>query len=193
LSHEILNSIDEYVILANTEGDIHWVNQKAKLLVKREDGRENKDLSNIIQEAEEVKRNIKEMLEGKFKDFSSRIHFYKEGYSKFILDMKFSIVKDKFKDIVGILIIGKEVKNIRQLKEVYNITDREANVIQLVFNGCSNMQIAESFEITERTVKAHLTNIYHKLHVDNKIGLVNFLIDYNLVSSQEAERRLISF
>ena len=52
-----------------------------------------------------------------------------------------------------------------------NLTQREYDIAVRIGNGESNKQIAKSFGITERTVKAHLTGVYHKLGVSDRLNL----------------------
>lgn len=51
------------------------------------------------------------------------------------------------------------------------LTQREFDVALRVSNGDSNKQIAEACSITERTVKAHLTEIFQKLGVTDRLNL----------------------
>ena len=48
------------------------------------------------------------------------------------------------------------------------LTSRETEVLGLVRQGLSNKQIAHRLEITERTVKAHLTSIFQRLDVKDR-------------------------
>lgn len=52
------------------------------------------------------------------------------------------------------------------------ITDREMEVLRAVGEGNTSKQIAFQLGITERTVKAHLTNIYNKLGVDSRAAAI---------------------
>ena len=51
------------------------------------------------------------------------------------------------------------------------LTQREYDIAVHVGNGESNKQIAQSCAISERTVKAHLTEIYLKLGVTDRLNL----------------------
>lgn len=51
------------------------------------------------------------------------------------------------------------------------LTDREREVAQLTANANSNADIAQQLGITERTVKAHLTAIFEKLEVADRLQL----------------------
>jgi DNA-binding NarL/FixJ family response regulator len=51
------------------------------------------------------------------------------------------------------------------------LTPKERRVADLVARGETNLEIAADLAISERTVKAHLTSIYEKLHVGNRLSL----------------------
>lgn len=51
------------------------------------------------------------------------------------------------------------------------LTRMELRVARLVAGGRTNLEIADELDIAERTVKAHLTAIYEKLHVANRLSL----------------------
>jgi NarL family two-component system response regulator YdfI len=52
------------------------------------------------------------------------------------------------------------------------VTERELEVLREVGAGKTSKQIALHLGITERTVKAHLTNIYNKLGVDSRAAAI---------------------
>ncbi len=56
-----------------------------------------------------------------------------------------------------------------------DLTAREREIALAVGNGKSNREIAQQFEITEPTVKTHLGNIFRKLEIKDRIGLVLLL------------------
>lgn len=51
------------------------------------------------------------------------------------------------------------------------LSPMERRVAELVASGGTNLIIADELGIAERTVKAHLTAIYGKLHVGNRLSL----------------------
>lgn len=61
------------------------------------------------------------------------------------------------------------------------ITERELFVLQAVARGCTSKEIALDMGISERTVKAHLTNIYSKLKVDSRSGAVAVAIEQGII------------
>jgi DNA-binding NarL/FixJ family response regulator len=50
-----------------------------------------------------------------------------------------------------------------------DLTDREVDVLKLVGEGMANKQIARKLGISERTVKAHLTSIFQRLGVSDRV------------------------
>jgi NarL family two-component system response regulator YdfI len=61
------------------------------------------------------------------------------------------------------------------------ITERELFVLQAIARGCTSKEIASDMGISERTVKAHLTNIYGKLKVDSRSGAVAVAIEQGII------------
>ncbi|MGJ0486683.1 MAG: LuxR C-terminal-related transcriptional regulator [Methylomicrobium sp.] len=59
------------------------------------------------------------------------------------------------------------------------LTHREIDVAKMLSEGLSNKSIASMLNISERTVKAHLTSIFQKLEVQDRLQLALFLKDIN--------------
>jgi len=53
------------------------------------------------------------------------------------------------------------------------LTERELEVLTAVARGDRNKEIALQLGVTERTIKAHLTNVYNKLGVDSRAAAVS--------------------
>ena len=51
------------------------------------------------------------------------------------------------------------------------LTQREREVANLAANGASNQRIADDCKISERTVKAHLSSVFEKLNVTDRLQL----------------------
>jgi len=56
---------------------------------------------------------------------------------------------------------------------LYSISEREKQVIELVVVGLSNKEIGDKLFISVRTVKDHIYNIYQKTEVKNRVQLSN--------------------
>jgi DNA-binding NarL/FixJ family response regulator len=68
------------------------------------------------------------------------------------------------------------------------LTQREYDIAVRAANGESNKQIAKSCAITERTVKAHLTEIYLKLGVTDRLHLALVISADNRISPPNSDR-----
>ena len=55
------------------------------------------------------------------------------------------------------------------------LTQKEKEVIHLILEGLTNGAIASKLDITPRTVKAHTSSIFSKLHVNDRISLILLL------------------
>jgi DNA-binding NarL/FixJ family response regulator len=57
---------------------------------------------------------------------------------------------------------------------VNTLTPRELQVARMVHLGGNNKMIARELDISERTVKAHLSAIFRKLEIENRLNLAIF-------------------
>lgn len=67
-------------------------------------------------------------------------------------------------------------------KRDFGLTSRERQVIALVGAGYTNKDLGRKLGISENTAKHHLTNIFDKLGVSNRLELVLFAVDHQLTS-----------
>jgi len=63
----------------------------------------------------------------------------------------------------------------------FGLTPRELEIVSAVVTGHSNREIARKLSISEQTVKHHLTNIFDKAGVFNRLELALFAINHHLV------------
>lgn len=63
---------------------------------------------------------------------------------------------------------GKESTYSIEPAEEVELTRREVQVLQMLKDGGSNMEIADSLFISEHTIKSHLYNIFRKIEVKNR-------------------------
>ena len=56
------------------------------------------------------------------------------------------------------------------------LSPKEQEVLLLLLEGLTNDAIAERLGITPRTVKAHISSIFEKLHVNDRLSLVLLLL-----------------
>jgi two-component system nitrate/nitrite response regulator NarL len=66
----------------------------------------------------------------------------------------------------------------------FGLTPRELEIISVILGGYSNGDIAARFSISEKTVKHHLTNIFDKVGVSNRLELALFALHHGLEAAQ---------
>lgn len=63
---------------------------------------------------------------------------------------------------------------------IASLTARERMVIALIMDGLPNKQIAVQLNISETTVRHHLTSIFEKLRVSSRLELVIYAFHHGL-------------
>jgi len=73
--------------------------------------------------------------------------------------------------------IGEPNKNYKD----YDLTTREAQILKLMTEGFSNMEIAQHLVISVNTTKAHVASILQKLEVDDRLQAALKALKYKIV------------
>ncbi|MFD2742267.1 MULTISPECIES: response regulator [Sphingobacterium] len=62
-----------------------------------------------------------------------------------------------------------------------DISDRESEILQLIGEGYTNLEIADKLFISKRTVEGHRQNLIDKLGVKNSAALIKIAVKNNLI------------
>lgn len=61
-----------------------------------------------------------------------------------------------------------------------HFSPRERQIVRFIVEGCSNQEIANRMGLRLQTVKNHLSRIYRKVEVPNRVQLAVFAVGYGL-------------
>ena len=65
----------------------------------------------------------------------------------------------------------------------FGLTRRELEIVAMIIAGYSNPDIAQRCSISEQTVKHHVSNIFNKLGVSNRLELALFAVNHRLTDA----------
>jgi NarL family two-component system response regulator YdfI len=82
----------------------------------------------------------------------------------------------------GLQVLQDFMESKERLDRDSHLTPRELEILTLVADGEGNKSIAELLEISEHTVKFHLSSIFEKLHVSTRTEAVKAGIMRGLIS-----------
>jgi two-component system nitrate/nitrite response regulator NarL len=94
----------------------------------------------------------------------------------------------------GVSHLEKELRRLAEASETgsnltnFGLTRREREIVAAVISGLSNREIARRFRISEETVKHHVTNVFDKLGVYNRLEMALFAIHHGLVARTDGAR-----
>lgn len=115
------------------------------------------------------------------------------GVNGFILK---SDAPEKLLEAIDAVSLGKPWFNLELLPQLVqsrllntgrDVTDREIEILHLLVLEKTNTEIAQALNLAERTVRAHLENIYSKLGVSSRVGATVQAIRLNLISDQSSQ------
>ena len=76
---------------------------------------------------------------------------------------------------------AKMIETNKDAEKIKSLTKRELDVLKLLAVGMYNKEVGKRLEISERTVKNHVSNIFKKLGVTDRTQAAVFAIRNNLV------------
>ena len=185
VSEEIVNTIDEAIILLDPDFRILVCNTRAEVLLSRS-GAEltNRRFADIVADYGVIAPLLYRMMNDGDNGFPCRLEYSTDGGRRVLTDNTFAKVLDKKGEIIGVLIVSREVKELEQLKIAFNITPRETEIIRCIAAGYSNREMCGRLSLSESTIKTHLLNIFRKLEVKNKLQLLHVLQEFTLTPEE---------
>ena len=80
-------------------------------------------------------------------------------------------------------VAARFLENVAGQKSSEELSDRELEVLRLLVSGASNKMIASQINLSENTVKSHLSHIFSKLSVQSRAEAVAVALQRGLVQS----------
>lgn len=66
--------------------------------------------------------------------------------------------------------------DLNAVRREFGLTRRETDLVRFVLDGRTNQEISRECGIIEQTVKDHLSNVYRKMDVKNRVALLRLLL-----------------
>lgn len=86
---------------------------------------------------------------------------------------------------LGLTYVPEEMAHtLAQLLPESVLRPREREVLQLLFAGLSNQEIADSLGISEGTVRIHVSNVFHKLGVSRRTEAISAALKRGLIRTE---------
>ncbi|WP_405411781.1 response regulator [Maribacter sp. Asnod1-A12] len=111
-------------------------------------------------------------------EFIKAIHTVREGGKYFSGDISNVLVNNLLgakKEVV------KEEVSRKTEDNIFDLTNKELKVLELVLSGLTNQQISEKLQNSKRTIETHRFNLMRKMDVKNLIDLSKKSQKHNLI------------
>jgi two-component system, NarL family, nitrate/nitrite response regulator NarL len=100
---------------------------------------------------------------------------------RMVVDGGYWVGRGVVSDLVNSLRAVEDPDRVPAKSSNYGLTHREFEILTTVVDGYTNKDIAEKFAISEQTVKHHLTNIFEKVGVSNRLELALRAVEQRLI------------
>lgn len=177
IAHDVLAEIDDYVAVFDRKGELltrnaSFISTCAPADYPKAEG--------LFYGPERMQEAFDLLLSGQEERVARRLFLKGRNGKKIPIHARLSLIRDRFGDDLGILLVGREVRGLETLRTRYELTEREIEIIVELTDGRANRVLAEKLNISANTLKAHVTNIYNKVGINSKLELVNCLKELNI-------------
>lgn len=170
LSEETIQQINLFLI------DVDLLKEEQEI-IKQKIMKQNTDQKVIIISSETKQADITEIIvegyhgfllqEMSFESFIQAVRVVIEG-GVFIHPKVLNDILEDYRELVRGKKHKRRINGESHIKREQVCTKRENEILQLLVNGNDNSGIAKELNISEKTVKNHLTNIFRKLDVKDR-------------------------
>jgi DNA-binding NarL/FixJ family response regulator len=144
-----------------------------------------------INKIKEIEKNIHIIILSVYDDNDNLFNALCEGASGYLLkDSSPEKIVASIKEVqlggapMSMTIANKVLKmfsGFKPQKKDYGLTEREEEILQLIVDGLTKHQIADKLFLSFHTVNTHIKNIYSKLHVHTKSGVITKVFRENII------------
>ncbi len=169
LYFDALDSIHEFVILINGERNVVWVNRalRERMSIKTA----IPSLEQLFFEHELIRRQMDTLSNKTELEFT--LNILSDDEKLLPTTAHLTIFWDRFQDFAGYILSAKQLPERYSELKKRGITEREYQMILLIYVSNNNKKIAAGLNISLRTVETHITNNFFKLNVKNRSELIN--------------------
>jgi DNA-binding NarL/FixJ family response regulator len=101
-----------------------------------------------------------------------------------VMNGQYWVGRESVSDLIRLLRDLSQAPEKTARSQNFNLTARELEVVAAIVAGSSNKDIAQTFSLSEQTVKHHLTHIFDKLGVSSRLELALFAVEHGLGESR---------
>ena len=176
IKDEIMSNIQRYLPdLVIMEMNLKKANAKDYIKEIKSISRNTRILIYSYQEDEKMIAGLLDSGASGYLNKSCSIEEFLKGINQILRQKKY--IQDSMSSKIRMEVLQQ--KNEKQ--KVNMLTKRETDILILVANGFLNKEIANYLNITERTVKNHLSNIFKKIEVADRTQAAVFAIKSKIV------------
>ncbi|MEL6500685.1 MAG: response regulator transcription factor [Cyanobacteria bacterium J06635_13] len=82
----------------------------------------------------------------------------------------------------GITLVDHSTKNsVKELPKKLKLTQRETEVLELLIEGRSNIEIGQQLHLSHRTIEKYVSSLLRKSELNNRVELICYAMEHHLI------------
>ena len=100
-----------------------------------------------------------------------------------VIEGRYWLVDECMNNLIEALRESTSVETQDKQQKYFGLTRRELEIVNFVVAGYSNPEIAKKCSISEQTVKHHISNIFDKVGMYNRVELALFAVSHKIAGN----------
>ena len=102
---------------------------------------------------------------------------------RLVIEGRYWLVDECMNNLIEALRESTSVETQEKQRKDFGLTRRELEIVSFVVAGYSNPEIAKKCAISEQTVKHHMSNIFDKVGMYNRVELALFAVSHKIAGN----------
>ncbi len=172
-SKSLFSSLKTPIMLTNEEDVVLYTNNEAKKIISNgmevQNDLTSTSIDSLIEDYQVLEKEISKIKNGYISHYNCNVRFI--GNSNGYYHLNIHAIRNEQDIFLGNLMILHPSLGFERLRQDYGLTTKELEIVQLVDKGMSAPDMAQFLDRSELTIKTHISNIYRKTGVKNRVKL----------------------
>ena len=176
VNRELIKHMERAVFMIDSAWNITDCNAAARSLIGQpENLRHSTPMDKVFLESQAIQRKVTALLATGEHNFSHTGFLLASEGKTVPVVTSFSLISDKWGDRIGLLGFCLPKFDLNAFISRYHLSERQADILQHIVNGRTQVQTAEALFISLATVKTHTTSLYNRLGISSRSELYAML------------------
>ncbi len=172
-SKSLFSGVKTPILLTDEDDTVLFANDEAKKIITKTteepNGVTSVAIASLIENYQMLEKEITKLKTGRASHYNCNVRFINNPGEYYHLNIH--AIRNEQDVFLGDLLMLNPAHGLESLRQKYGLTAKELEIVQLVDKGLSAPDMAQLLDRSELTIKTHISNIYRKTGIKNRVKL----------------------